>query len=442
MPPEDKDAALFPVRFQGRWAMIHRPIISTVTMGGHAPGGADPGSVWRIVFEGAGFTFSVDGEELGRFDDSDYRSGYVGFWCYQNTGQEVYIDDVSVEYRGGVRDGADGNHGTVGSGVTAADGFVGEGAAAFDGSEAAFVDVGPGNDDNFATQTGITIELLLKVGWSGRSDDPDVLFEKADGEERILFAFQNDGVTGNRDIPITPSAQPVLAFGLNVGGMYRELDMPLDGADGRPSLADLKDGEPHHLAAVYDAAAGRKAIAVDGVIRFSFTVEPAGALIANGGNGPATIGNNAERAAAFTGVIDEVAFWNRALSEAEIERHAANGKAGLNYFVPTETEQEETGPKIVFNETFLSAGDPSWIEVANVGNKATRLEGVILAGSEAPEAQYVFPEKTLPPGEYFVVTEEEAGFTFASGDKLFLFSPGRSEVLGGIVLEECDRSRG
>lgn len=25
MPPEDKDAALFPIRFNGRWAMIHRP---------------------------------------------------------------------------------------------------------------------------------------------------------------------------------------------------------------------------------------------------------------------------------------------------------------------------------------------------------------------------------------------------------------------------------
>ena len=25
MPPEDKDAALFPARFDGRWAMIHRP---------------------------------------------------------------------------------------------------------------------------------------------------------------------------------------------------------------------------------------------------------------------------------------------------------------------------------------------------------------------------------------------------------------------------------
>ncbi len=26
LPPEDKDAALFPVRFNGRWAMIHRPV--------------------------------------------------------------------------------------------------------------------------------------------------------------------------------------------------------------------------------------------------------------------------------------------------------------------------------------------------------------------------------------------------------------------------------
>lgn len=32
MPPEDKDAALFPRRFGGRWAMIHRP---TPLLGGH-----------------------------------------------------------------------------------------------------------------------------------------------------------------------------------------------------------------------------------------------------------------------------------------------------------------------------------------------------------------------------------------------------------------------
>ncbi|NIM49389.1 MAG: glycosidase [Gemmatimonadales bacterium] len=35
MPPEDKDAALFPVKFDGRWALIHRPIPSFGIFGAH-----------------------------------------------------------------------------------------------------------------------------------------------------------------------------------------------------------------------------------------------------------------------------------------------------------------------------------------------------------------------------------------------------------------------
>lgn len=35
LPPEDKDAALFPVRFGNRWAMLHRPIISTPYSAAH-----------------------------------------------------------------------------------------------------------------------------------------------------------------------------------------------------------------------------------------------------------------------------------------------------------------------------------------------------------------------------------------------------------------------
>ncbi len=35
LPPENKDAALFPIRFNGRWAMIHRPVPSTGTTGVH-----------------------------------------------------------------------------------------------------------------------------------------------------------------------------------------------------------------------------------------------------------------------------------------------------------------------------------------------------------------------------------------------------------------------
>jgi predicted GH43/DUF377 family glycosyl hydrolase len=35
MPPDDKDAALFPVRFNGRWAMIHRPVSRAAEAGAH-----------------------------------------------------------------------------------------------------------------------------------------------------------------------------------------------------------------------------------------------------------------------------------------------------------------------------------------------------------------------------------------------------------------------
>jgi len=34
-PPEDKDAALFPVRFGGRWAVLHRPVTAFAGMGAH-----------------------------------------------------------------------------------------------------------------------------------------------------------------------------------------------------------------------------------------------------------------------------------------------------------------------------------------------------------------------------------------------------------------------
>jgi len=35
MLPEDKDAALFPTRFKGRWAMLHRPVSALAHMGAH-----------------------------------------------------------------------------------------------------------------------------------------------------------------------------------------------------------------------------------------------------------------------------------------------------------------------------------------------------------------------------------------------------------------------
>jgi predicted GH43/DUF377 family glycosyl hydrolase len=35
MPPENKDAALFPIRYNGRWVMIHRPVVKMPGTGAH-----------------------------------------------------------------------------------------------------------------------------------------------------------------------------------------------------------------------------------------------------------------------------------------------------------------------------------------------------------------------------------------------------------------------
>lgn len=35
MPPEDKDAAIFPCQFDGRWALLHRPVPREASMGAH-----------------------------------------------------------------------------------------------------------------------------------------------------------------------------------------------------------------------------------------------------------------------------------------------------------------------------------------------------------------------------------------------------------------------
>lgn len=137
-----------------------------------------------------------------------------------------------------------------------------------------------------------------------------IFLRKEDGDRRILLALQNDRDVNNFAAPKVPP-QPVLSFGLNLGGEYSELDMPLDGRDGRPSLAELTDGQTHHVAATYDSASGRKAIYFDGTLRFSRQL-PQGTQIVSGGPCPLTIGSMFGGWETFSGTIDEVAIYRAA----------------------------------------------------------------------------------------------------------------------------------
>jgi len=253
----------------------------------------------------------------------------------------------------------------------------------------------------------------------------------------IQLAFQNDGNNAAANPPV--AAGPVLSFGLNVGGNYSELDMPLDGAAGRPTLAALEDGQPHHIVATFDSATGLKAIYVDGVLAFSTTI--IGALnTANLAN--AILGNSEVNGSApFIGALDEMAYWSRALSATEVAAHSGAVQSGRSYFAPDPAGGAAT---LAFNEASASTNATFWVELVNYGPDPVPLAGFVIRGDGEPGEyiEYVFPAgPSVPAGGYVVVSNVTLGFKPVDGDRLFLLPPAKNSVLDAIVLTKGPRAR-
>ncbi len=270
-----------------------------------------------------------------RFGHGLYPAALISYWTFDE------------EFEGSrVPDQAGSNHGSYFGQAQRTEGLVGPGAAHFSDTAGDLLNVGP----NFTFSTGITIEALIATNWDGTFDlsrpdhrrdtgNYDEIFRKEDNDYRVVFSFQHDHKQSTvKTIPMTPPG-PVLSFGLNVGGEYSELDMPLDGRDGRPALEEIADGEMHHVVASYDSATGLKAIYVDGKRCFSTNFSP-GTLIQSGGKTSAGIGgfyfawsnDPTLSGEPFSGVIDEVAIYRAALSDAEVAEHHARVAAGQRYF--------------------------------------------------------------------------------------------------------------
>ncbi|CAD74856.1 MAG TPA: LamG domain-containing protein [Rhodopirellula baltica] len=224
-----------------------------------------------------------------------------------------------------------------GSAATPTRGIVGEGAVNFDNSDNAIITFDEGMGDavgtgEMACSTGMSIELMFISRWSGDAFDYDELMRKEDGDYRFLLSFQNDNNVGKYAVP-TVAAGPCLSFGLHLAGFgYSELDVPLDGRNNRPHLSTITDGNAHHVAATYDSFSGRKCLYIDGRLCFE-TQFPVGTLILSGGSEPASIGNSKWQASeGFDGILDEVAFYDFALTPAEIRSHYRHASRGKPYF--------------------------------------------------------------------------------------------------------------
>lgn len=281
------------------------------------------------------------------------------FWNFDQQTQESLADAISDSP---IRSGKNAER---------VKGLIGAGAVRFNNRPDASLRLGNGGGQevgtgDYAVSTGITIEALVVSDWK-TGDTPqtrapfdyDEIFRKEDGSYRILLSFQNDDKAGITQIPQVGHG-PCLSFGLHLTGQgYSELDMPLDGKEGRPTLAEIRDGQPHHIVATFNGWTGEKAIYVDGVLRMSHRF-PVGTMIISGGAAPAVIGNlisaHSETLVGrepFNGVIDEVAFYDYALDAGTIATHFGLFQAGKDYFdgqLPVFLRQEQQGEYLLLNK--------------------------------------------------------------------------------------------
>ena len=404
------------------------------------------GSRWPVAPDGSGVSLAkIDplspGGQAANWAPSEQMGGTPGAPNFPAAETTVVVGSPGLraywsldESTGSVLDSVGGNSGTVGSAVRRVAGLVGDGALEFDNGSNSFVNVGVGEEDSFVVTEGVTIEALVKLDWNGAAGNNDMIFRKEDGSSRILLGFQSDGNDDGRTVPeIVPGyGGPVLAFGLRTGDGYSELELPLDGQAGRPSVASLRDGTLQHIAATYDAASGRKSIYLDGELAVSTVLS---GEIRSGGIATAYIGNMTGRSQPFTGVIDELAFWGRALSAVEIAAHHDNALAGKTYF---EGEVAETGeiPTVAFNEFIATDVDDYSVELVNFGDFPVQLENYSVSSGNGPS--YQFPSQTLGVGSYLVRTRAQLGFDVPLDGKLFLYTPDGQRVVDAFKLEFGD----
>ncbi|MBD1390752.1 LamG domain-containing protein [Neiella sp. HB171785] len=239
------------------------------------------------------------------------------FWTFEGQSDRI-IDAVGSAYG-------------IPSSSTTVKGAVGQ-AAFFSPNNHAVIEFGSGGGTvagtgSFAVTDGLTVEALVRPDHFAKLGAQNDIFrnEYADRDARVLLGFR----TGD-------NANVSLVFGLFMLEQgYQELIMPLDGQNGRPTMADITDGNFHHIAATYDVKTGLKVIYINGVPRASLQY-PAGSKVISGGAGTTTIGNSATPSLmdthAFYGAIDEVAFYDFAVPEFTVGLHRENASQGLNYF--------------------------------------------------------------------------------------------------------------
>ena len=97
---------------------------------------------------------------------------------------------------------------------------------------------------------------------------------------------------------------------------------------------------------------------------------------------------------------------------------------------------------LVFNELSVSTNAGFWLELVNSGTNSQSLNGCVIVHDGATNHEYVFPAgPALAVGAFLAVSNTTLGFHPESGDKLYLLSPSRTNVLDAVVVKKAARGR-
>ena len=186
---------------------------------------------------------------------------------------------------------------------------------------------------NLPAGSSFTIEMWVKTDTDTVDGKNNVMIGRADPSKLSWF------IAANKD-----NAGKVL-FGL------------FDSNDATPSSAQvdgnvsITDNSWHHIACVRDGGSDKNMIYVDGVLSAEESVTYDAGF--EQGTLPLTIGYLNWNSFEYEGLLDEVALFNVALTQADIQQHYQNGLNHIGY------ETADTTPPVII----LTGDDPQTIEV-------------------------------------------------------------------------------
>jgi hypothetical protein len=243
----------------------------------------------------------------------------IAYWKLDETGGSEFID-----YFGGNNGVCNEAGGKCPTPVIPVESFL-NGAQSFDGTDE--INVPSDEAFNWGADSSFSIEVWANIALGGTCDKSNVFIGRHAGSfESAWWVGCNPG-----------SAKAVFSI----------RDSTMVGMEISAGPA-LNDGEWHHVVAVRDGSKDENQLYVDGVLVASAPVNYLGDWISDKGIsiGYHNVWEYTEYKPSyhFTGKLDEIAIYGRALSLAEIKHHFNNSLPDRDYCAPVSLEVNIVGP--------------------------------------------------------------------------------------------------